>query len=252
MVQQTINFTNASGTMTYDDGSNGGGNGGNGGGSQKLDDCIRQNTKGNSEGRPMGVPSDWDWYSGKTDPVPNPPPDGWHAVTGWGQVYHEEGKPVGQGEFWIKNEQCWLRKKSGEWMLAQNQPDNQLYGSSYPGDFNGSSISWDFDKQSDDSVKCPTQEGGRNVHWYHRDRASFSENEVDAVFSCADLKVSSSNVHLICNMGADWWENTSAQMDINPGAGMANWVRLTTDYRTCYFMSISEDEMRNNPAPPLK
>jgi len=254
MAQQTIQVTNASftGTITYDDGSSGGGGNGGGGSSQKLEDCIKQNTKGQSEGRPSGVPHDWDWYSGKTDPVPNPPPEGWHAVTGWGQVYCEEGQPVNAGEFWIRNQQCWLRQKDGNWIKAQDQVQNQVYGSSYPGNFQGSSSKWNCTKQSDNSMKGPTPANTRNVHWYHNDRASFDEGSVDAVLSFAELKVSNSNVHIICNMGADWWENTSAQMDINPGAGMANWVRLGTEYKTCYFMSISEDEMRKNPAPPLK
>jgi hypothetical protein len=185
--------------------------------------------------------------------VPNPPPQGWHALTGWGQIYCEEGKPVVAGNFAIKNQQSWIRKKDGTWVKSQDQATNKLYGSSYAGDFSGSATKWTpIDDPSDGSQYGPTPVASRNVHWYHNDRGSFDEGTVDAVFSCADCKVSNSSMNYIVNMGADWWENQSATMDVNPGAGMANWVKLTSEYRTCYFMSISEEEMRANPPPPLK
>jgi hypothetical protein len=41
-------------------------------------------------------------------------------------------------------------------------------------------------------------------------------------------------------------------MPNNPGIGMCNWIKLTTEWRTSYFTSSSLDKLQQNPPPPLK
>src|SRR6476661_5854465 len=57
----------------------------------ELSDVIYQNTPGNSEGLPLGVPSSYSWYNGSTGHTGSTPPSNFTAVTGWGQVYPEAG-----------------------------------------------------------------------------------------------------------------------------------------------------------------
>src|SRR5262249_36589691 len=55
-----------------------------------LVDAILQNTRGYSEGYPLGVPRNYKWCGGsyKSNAAP---PDDFTAVVGWGQVYPKVG-----------------------------------------------------------------------------------------------------------------------------------------------------------------
>lgn len=231
-------------------------------GTTKLEDAVKQNTMGQSEGAPHGVPTSWDWYTGKT--APNYCPADWTQITGWSQIYAMEGQPFVGGTFTIANQQCWIRNKAtGVWSKVQDQATNKVYGSSYPGDFNGSSISWTFTTNADGSQQAATCQNGRNVHWYHHDRANFATNTYDHCFVQLDVKVSAANMNWVVNAGADWYPNSATinkaaappsavQQDVVPGAGMGNWIKLTTGFRTSYLYTCTESELRANPPPPLR
>ena len=56
-----------------------------------LSEIIYQNTPGNSEGYPLGLPWNKGFYGTRTL---KPAPAGFSAVTGWGVVYPKTGAPV--------------------------------------------------------------------------------------------------------------------------------------------------------------
>ena len=56
-----------------------------------ISDLIRQNTAGQSEGFPAGVPRSYSWYKGWNAGGEMTPPAGFTAVEGWGQVYPKVG-----------------------------------------------------------------------------------------------------------------------------------------------------------------
>src|SRR5260370_1956960 len=58
-----------------------------------LTDAIYQNTAGNSQGYPLGVPTSWSWYSGTDTVTGNTPPSNFSAVTGWDTVYPQARAP---------------------------------------------------------------------------------------------------------------------------------------------------------------
>src|SRR5260370_7665275 len=58
-----------------------------------LTDAIYQNTAGNSQGYPLGVPTSWSWYSG-TDTLPGKtPPSNFSPVTVWGKCSPHAAAP---------------------------------------------------------------------------------------------------------------------------------------------------------------
>ncbi len=69
-----------------------------------------------------------------------------------------------------------------------------------------------------------------------------------------DMRVTDPNLNVVANIGADWWRNESAPyvdgFSNNPGAGMSNWVDLTTQWRTLAFYS-SPEQIQADPPPPL-
>src|SRR6266478_9305040 len=59
-----------------------------------LTDAIYQNTPGNSEGYPLGVPTSMGWYYGDTGYENGTAPSNYTSMTGWGVIYPEAGQPV--------------------------------------------------------------------------------------------------------------------------------------------------------------
>src|SRR6185436_17174522 len=54
---------------------------------------------------------------------------------------------------------------------------------------------------------------------------------------------------------ADWWRYKSApflsDFSNSPGAGMSDWVELSTSWKTLYFTSWSAQKLQADPPPPL-
>src|SRR5262245_34949447 len=105
-----------------------------------FNSAITQNTAGKSEGLPIGVPTSYSWYSGEIrgDAAP---PSNFTAVTGWGQVYPEAGKPASSNpnaHVELANAETYVHLKStGEWVLVQNQDTNPVGGAHFVSDFSG-------------------------------------------------------------------------------------------------------------------
>src|SRR6266702_2441475 len=167
-----------------------------------MSDLIRQNTPGNSEGFPAGVPPSYNWYQGWNDGGPWSPPADISAVEGWGQVYQKVGAPPyanSNAAVEVANAKTYVRiKQSGEWSLVQDQSKVQLTGGHFGPDFVG-------------------------------------------------------NVAMV---GADWWRHARAPYlddhSNNPGIGGSNWIELSTQWKTIGFYSMSADQFRAGPAPPLR
>jgi hypothetical protein len=57
------------------------------------------------------------------------------------------------------------------------------------------------------------------------------------------------------SVGADWWRNSTAEFvrgfANNPGAGMSNWIELSTQWSTLRFYSGSSSQLRADPPPQL-
>jgi hypothetical protein len=78
---------------------------------------------------------------------------------------------------------------------------------------------------------------------------------VNGVYVRVDMKTNDPKANLVANVGADWWLDASAGYVLgfnnNPGAGMSDWVRLTTNWRTLYFTSFGPQQFQADPPPGL-
>ena len=225
-----------------------------------LTDAIYQNTVGNSQGYPVGVPTSWSWYSG-TDTVPgNTPPSNFTSVTGWGVVYPEAGAPADSNpsaSVQIEDFQTYVHLTSGAWVLVQNQSANPITGAHYLADFSGSpNVAWNETTLSDGSASVDAPQSGYNDHFWPDARGTYASGTVDGVFVEASMKTNDPNENLVASLGADWWLNSSAPFvsgfSNNPGAGQSDWVKLTTQYQRLYFTSLSPQELAADPPPGLQ
>jgi hypothetical protein len=144
---------------------------------------------------------------------------------------------------------------TGGWVKVQDQATDGIDGAHYVADYSGNaSVEWNQTTLSDGSALVDTPQSGYNDHFYQGTRGTYAAGTVDGVFVMADMKTTDPNEHLVANHGADWWLNSSAPFvngfSNNPGAGMSDWVILTTDWKPVYFTSLSAPQLQANPPPP--
>lgn len=224
-----------------------------------LTDAIYQNTVGNSEGFPLGVPQGYDWYSGTNTVVGDKPPSGFTSVTGWGQVYPEVGAPAStnaNASVQMTGFKTYVHLTNGGWVLVQDQATNPIAGAHYTADFSGAAnVSWNEKTLADGSITMDAPRSGYNDHFWPGARGTYGAGTIDGVFVEAQMKTNDPNANLVANLGADWWRSASAPyvdgFANNPSPGMSDWVKLTTDYQTLYFSSMSPAKLQADPPPGL-
>lgn len=224
-----------------------------------LTDAIYQNTVGNSEGFPLGVPQGYDWYSGTNTIVGDKPPSGFTSVTGWGQVYPQAGAAAttnASASVQVANFKTYVHLTNGGWVLVQDQTTNPIDGAHYTADFSGAAnVPWIEKTLADGSMTMDAPKSGYNDHFWPGARGTYGAGTIDGVFVEAQMKTNDPNANLVANLGADWWRSPSAPyvdgFANNPSPGMSDWVKLTTDYQTLYFTSMSAAQLQADPPPGL-
>ena len=107
-----------------------------------ISDLIRQNTAGQSERFPAGVPRSYSWYQGWNADGEMTPPADFTAVEGWGQIYPEAGAAAANSNpnatVEVANAKTYVHiKQTGQWVLVQDQSKLQLTGGHFVPDFAG-------------------------------------------------------------------------------------------------------------------
>jgi len=224
-----------------------------------ISDIIAQNTVGDSEGRPAGVPTSYDWYNGVLKADATPPSD-FTSVTGWGQIYPEVGSTYSNPNATVDvaNAKTYVHiAATGQWVLVQDQATTGLEGSHFVADFSGNaSTNMKVTPLSGGGVALDPPPAGYNDHFWPTSRGSYPAGAVDGVYVQMDMKVSDPNLHVVANVGADWWRTPTAPyvdgFNNNPGAGMSNWKELSTQWTTLGFFSGSTSKFQADLPPPLQ
>jgi hypothetical protein len=226
-----------------------------------LLDSITQNTPGYSEGYAAGVPKRFAWCGGSYKPAGySAPPSDFTAVTGWGAIYPKAGVPAysnPDATIEIANAKTYVRlKATREWILIQDQPRLHIIGSHFPADFSPkANVEMHSNTRPDGSVVIGAPTLGYNNHFWFSERGTFPAGSVDGVYVEMDMRTNDSQISLVANVGADWWRDAQADFlrnfSNNPGAGMSNWVELSTEWSTIRFYSLSTSQLQASPPPPL-
>lgn len=225
-----------------------------------LVDAVIQNTPGYSEGYALGVPRGYDWCNGSLkSPETSAPPSNFTAVTGWGQVYAMVGASYlhRAGIIEIAGAKTWLRlKDTHEWVVVQDQASHPFEGAYFVPDFSPkAAIALELNKQPQERLEIGLPPLNRNVHFWMRQRGTYAAGSVDAVYVEMDVRTTDPELSFVANVGADWWRDPTIDFEHgfknNPGAGMSNWVRLSTEWSTLRFYSASTPELIAAPPPPL-
>jgi hypothetical protein len=218
-----------------------------------LSEAIHQNTRGNSQGYPAGL--SWDTGVYGTTAL-KPAPSGFSALTAWAVVYPEARAPANAASVTVQvtDFATYVHLTNGTWVKVQDQAQDGIGGAHYTADFsNNSNIPWDEQTLSDGSVSFDAPPSGYNDHFWPGVRGTFTPGTVDGIFVEAKMKTNDPDAHLVAQIGADWWLNSTAQFvgdfKNNPVVGGNNFIRLTTRWQTLYYTSLSPHELEaNQPA----
>jgi hypothetical protein len=221
-----------------------------------LNEAIYQITPGNSEGYPAGLSWDTGIYGTRTL---TPAPSGFSALTGWGVIYPEAGAPVSPNAasdtVQIANFTTYVHLTNGTWVKVQDSAQTGIGGAHYVADFSGNaSVPWSEQTLSDGSVSVDAPQTGYNDHFWPTLRGTFTPGTVDGVFVEADIKTNDPSANLVAQIGADWWLNSTATFVSgfanNPVVGGGDFVKLTTQWQTLYYTSLSPQQLQADPPPP--
>jgi hypothetical protein len=226
-----------------------------------ISDLIRQNTVGQSEGFPAGVPRSYSWYRGWNAGGEMTPPADFTAVEGWGQVYPKVGAAAADANsnaiIEVANAKTYVHiKQTGRWILVQDQSKLQMTGAHFVPDFAGNeAIPMKVTPLPGGQTAFDVPPAGYNNHFWYKSRGTYAAGTVDAVYVQMDMRVTDSNLKLVAMVGADWWRDASAPYlddhSNNPGIGGTNWVELSIQWKTLGYYSMSTERFRENLPPPL-
>ncbi len=222
--------------------------------------AIIQNTPGQSEGYPLGVPKGYAWCSGSYKPADNSlPPSDFTSVTGKGLVYPEAGSPEysSQGAITIANAKTYVHlRATREWVLVQDQATDGISGAHFVSDFSAKpGKQMRLDAQPDRSVVIGAPPTGYNDQFWPGTRGTYAAGTVDGVYVQMDMRTNDPKMQFVASVGADWWRDASAGFvqgsANNSGAGISNWVKLSTQWSTIRFYSLTVAQLQAEPPPPL-
>jgi hypothetical protein len=222
-----------------------------------LQEAINQNTPGNSQLLPQGLPGDKGDYGTTTL---TPAPSGFSSLTGWGVVYQEAGASVSPNAatdtVQIADFTTYVHLTNGSWVEVQNEAQGGIGGAHYVADFaNNASIPLKQQTLSDGSVSMDAPPAGYNDHFFPTSRGTYTPGTVDGVFVEANMKTNDASANLVAQLGADWWRSPTAAyvngFANNPAVGGDNFTKLTTQWQTLYYTSLSAAQLQADPPPGL-
>lgn len=219
------------------------------------------------EAKLSGVPTSYDWGSGPRIGWGNNPPDDWHAVTGWGQIYREDGSTIpANTRVQIRNFEVYLLKKSDwSWVKLLDSDDLGIGGGAYVENFNDDANKEPNVRDEGNQSVSVKLEYGYNYHFWPKTRASIDPNNVGALFCVYEARLilgdpngtdDRGQARLLAGCGGDYWRDLSAQWKSdwsnNGDFAIGRMKFVTNDWH--YFTVCTYDPIQNvgdNPPPPV-
>ena len=223
-------------------------------------DQIRDDMAQPHEAIPNGIEGQ-DWRLAPRLAGGNNPPEGWTAMTTWGQVYAPTtGNPAVNTRFQIKNMQTWyLSKATGEWINWQKS--SNVAGANYAEDFqNDRNIPADL-REENEGYSASLQPGFNFHFWPAEGRVTMDPEDIAAVWTAIDGRLilddpdgvnDMAEARMMMSVGADYWTTLTAEWDqwkTNGDIGIGRFRFLTKDWQTFNMHTMTEEQLTQNPPP---
>jgi len=219
--------------------------------------------KGRHEGRPHGVPLNYDWASRPRIGMGNNP-QGFKAFISWGQLYEAaEGNPATNTRVQIKDIQAYvLSKRDGHWHLLQRS--KRVQGDAYREDF-VEDINQPADIRSEPDGRISVKAGdGYNFHfWPKNGRVSIDPQDIQGLLTTVKARLvvddplepdDRPQAKYVLSAGGDYWKNLTVPWDhlkTNGDAGIGKFKYVKSEWQSFNMTTLSPTQLRFSPPPNL-
>ncbi|HEY9675155.1 MAG TPA: hypothetical protein V6D11_27185 [Waterburya sp.] len=213
------------------------------------------------DGMPHGVPTSYDWASNPRVGWGNTPPQGFQAMTAWGQAYEAAtGNSATNTRIQIRNIRAYmLSKRDGQWHLLQDS--TRVEGAAYREDYaDNVSKSADIRDELDGSISVKVGQG-YNFHFWPPSRVPIDPNDVGGIFTTVQARLIMDNpqqtddtmqARYLLSMGGDYWVNLTADWDdwkTNADIGIGKLKYVTPNWQAFNMTTLSAEQILQNPPP---
>jgi beta-glucosidase len=213
------------------------------------------------EGRPHGVPVEFDWGTGPRSGA-EAPPESWDAAIAWGQLYEwVEGNPATNTRVQIRDlELYYLSRTDRKWHLLQSAVlvEGAAYVEDFAGDVNQPA---DIRNEADGSLSVTAGEGYNFHFWPKEGRINYPENDVMGCYATVRARLvlddpegpdDRDSAGYVMSVGGDWWESLTAVWDnwtTNADMGIGRFRFVTRNWKSFNMITLPEDTVRKYPPP---
>lgn len=211
------------------------------------------------EGRPHGVPSNFNWAINPR-PGAEAPPDDWDAAIAWGQLYEWiDGNPATNTRVQIRDlELHYLSKTDLQWheLQVSLEVDGAAYVEDFAGDVNKPA---DKRKESDGSISVTAGDGYNFHFWPKQGRVNFPKGDVKGCYATVRARLilddpdgidDRESARYVMSVGGDWWESLSAVWDnwtTNWDMGIGRFRFVTSEWKSFNMITLPADTVRKYP-----
>lgn len=213
------------------------------------------------EGKPHGVPENWDWACAPRAGLAAPPED-WTAAIAWGQLYEwKEGNPAINTRVQIKDlEMYYLSREDSSWHLLQAA--TLVEGAAYREDFvNDENKPADQRLEPDGSISVKAGNGYNFHFWPSSGRIQFPANDILGCFVTVKARLilddpegvdDRTTARYLMGVGGDWWESLNAVWDnwtTNADMGIGRFRFVSSEWKSYNMISVPLDLIERFPPP---
>lgn len=214
------------------------------------------------EGRPMGVPSHYDWVAAPRMGRGNEPRN-FRALLAAGVVYEDAaGNPATNTRVQIRNVRAfYLSKRDRQWHLLQ--ASESVEGAAFRQDFANNNSQPASMRREPDGGLSVTVSPGHNFHfWRAGGRSPIDPNDIAGVFTTVQARLIKNDpkraddrhkARYLLSMGGDYWLDETAPWDhfkTNADIAFGRFKRVTPHWQSFNMSTLPAAALKKNP-PPL-
>ncbi|RMG76955.1 MAG: hypothetical protein D6711_02750 [Chloroflexi bacterium] len=213
------------------------------------------------EGRPHGVPSNFDWALQPRIGMGNNPGD-FRAFIAWGQVYEAaEGNPATNTRVQLRDIQAYyLSQRDQQWHLLQRSylVDGAAYREDFAGDDNHPA---DMRLEADGSVSVKAGNGYNFHFWAASGRVAITPDDIAGIFVTVQARLilddpalpdDRANARYLLSVGADYWLDETVgwqNWETNADVAIGRFRYVTPDWQSFNMTTLTATELSANPPP---
>jgi hypothetical protein len=198
------------------------------------------------EATPQGVPASYQWQPRPLIQAGNHPPSGFHAITGWGQIFLASGATPVTLNVSLRNFRTYILSSSGE--LQQVQSTDTLEGAQFNPDYRGNiNIPAEIGADPNGYTTVVTNPRAAFHFWPSGGKVNFDSQDLAGVVVAVEARIDPKDGQAAADVdnkyalsvGADYWIAANSTWDnyrSNAGIAIGRFQFLTTEWK-CFTMT---------------